>query len=276
MTFHFLFPSDPLHTKRPDETFLEQLEALKAKGFSTSLVSLEALASSTLKLPTDATVIYRGWMLSKEGYGQLINAIQEANAKPLTSLETYLLCHHLPNWYPLIRDYTPETKVLSLDDDIEGELKNLGWGKYFVKDYVKSLKTSFGSILENPEDVTKLIAEMQKFRGQIEGGLCVRRVESFLPDTERRYFVIKGKPFTASESMTIPELVVECAKRIPSAFFSVDVIEREDGVMRVVELGDGQVSDLVGFSNTAGFSNSGGWSAERFAEVCELAFKEEV
>jgi hypothetical protein len=40
-----------------------------------------------------------------------------------------------------------------------------------------------------------------------------------------------------------------------SPFFSVDVALREDGVARIVEIGDGQVSDLVG------------WSPERFAEM---------
>lgn len=40
-----------------------------------------------------------------------------------------------------------------------------------------------------------------------------------------------------------------------SPFFSVDVALREDGAERIVEIGDGQVSDLVG------------WSPERFAEM---------
>jgi hypothetical protein len=35
----------------------------------------------------------------------------------------------------------------------------------------------------------------------------------------------------------------------------VDVARREDGVERVVEIGDGQVSDLVG------------WSVEQFVEI---------
>ena len=38
-------------------------------------------------------------------------------------------------------------------------------------------------------------------------------------------------------------------------FFSVDVIERQDGVKRIVEIGDGQVSDLVG------------WTMERFIQI---------
>jgi hypothetical protein len=47
------------------------------------------------------------------------------------------------------------------------------------------------------------------------------------------------------------DLVLEVAKRISSPFFSVDLITREDGVQRVIEIGDGQVSDLVGWEPQA-------------------------
>ncbi len=96
---------------------------------------------------------------------------------------------------------------------------------------------------------------MQKFRGSIEGGLCVRQVEYFIPLTEKRYFIVYGKPFAPSPTEEIPSIVFDCAERINSKFFSLDVVERTDGKKRVVELGDGQVSDLVG------------WTAERFAQM---------
>lgn len=67
--------------------------------------------------------------------------------------------------------------------------------------------------------------------------------------------MIDGKPFAASPDEEIPEIIETCAKRINSKFFSVDVVERRDGCKRVVEIGAGQVSDLVG------------WTAERFATL---------
>jgi hypothetical protein len=57
----------------------------------------------------------------------------------------------------------------------------------------------------------------------------------------------------------VPDLVRVCAERLTSQFFSVDVARRRDGTLRVVEIGDGQVSDLVG------------WSPPRFAEMWRLA-----
>jgi hypothetical protein len=57
-------------------------------------------------------------------------------------------------------------------------LSALGWEKFFIKDFVKSLKTSVGSIIAKPEDINVVLAEMQKFRSTIEGGVCARRINS--------------------------------------------------------------------------------------------------
>jgi len=152
----------------------------------------------------------------------LMTAIKNASAYAFTSKTEYLATHYLPNWYPLIADLTPETKFYSLDSDLESELTNLGWKRFFVKDYVKSLKTSIGSIIEKPSDIKIVISEMQKFRGTIEGGICIRRFEDFVPKSEQRYFVINGEAFAATSNEEIPSIVEEFAKRIKSKFFSVE------------------------------------------------------
>nr|WP_242039612.1 ATP-grasp domain-containing protein [Anabaena sphaerica] len=194
-------------------------------------------------------------MLSPKDYELLVNVVESTGASVLTSQAKYLATHYLPNWYPLITDLTPETKFYAVNDDLESELNRLGWNKFFIKDYVKSLKTSVGSIINQPSEIKTVVAQMKKFRGTIEGGICVRRLEDFVPETERRYFVLFGKPFAPLPDEEIPEIVFECAKRIKSQFFSVDVIERRDGTKRIVEIGDGQVSDIVG------------WTAERFSQL---------
>ena len=254
----FLFPSGYFNPKKIDEAYLTQALCLQNAGFSTSAISLESLGANSSKiisLPLDSKVVYRGWMLSPADYKLLIKAIENASTKAFTSKTEYLATHYLPNWYPLITDLTPETKFYLPDSDLESELTNLGWEHFFIKDYVKSLKTSIGSIIEKPSDIKIVMSEMQKFRGTIEGGICVRRVENFISNSERRYFVINGRAFTATSDEKVPSIVEECAKRINSKFFSVDVVERRDGVKRIVEIGDGQVSDLVG------------WTAERFAQL---------
>lgn len=255
----FLFSSDYFNPKKVDEAYSEQVDCLRNIGFETSVISLKALGSGSSKIfpipDSESKLIYRGWMLTPADYSLLVDAVRNAGADVLTSHDEYLVTHYLPNWYPLISDLTPETRFFSVDDDLESALNGLSWGRFFIKDYVKSLKTSVGSMINEPSAIGTVVAEMQKFRGSIEGGLCVRQVEDFISETEKRYFVVQGKSFAASPDEKIPEIVEECAKRINSKFFSVDVVERRDGCKRVVEIGDGQVSDLVG------------WTAERFATL---------
>ncbi len=253
----FLFPSDYFNPKVVDEAYLEQAKSMQNAGFETAVISLESLSTSSPYISPilckGLDVVYRGWMLSPSDYNLLLNVIENQKKSAFTSLSEYLATHYLINWYPQITDLTPETKFYSIDDDLETELKILGWERFFIKDYVKSLKTSIGSIIERPSDIRTVVQQMHLFRGTIEGGLCVRRVEDFVEESEKRYFVIHGKSFAASVDDDIPQIVLECASRIQSKFFSVDVVERTDGVQRIVEIGDGQVSDLIG------------WSAERFA-----------
>jgi hypothetical protein len=218
-------------------------------GFASSLVAEQTFQSGAAihGLSPNSPVVYRGWMVDEEQYRNFASAVQKTGCDPLTSPEKYLLAHHLPNWYPLIRDLTPETKVFPADVNLETELRNLGWSSFFIKDYVKSLKTSAGSLITDPAQAQRVINDMQKFRGTIEGGICVRRVERFHPDSERRFFVLGRRAFAPSHC-EVPPIVLDVAQRLDHPFFSIDIAENETGAHRVVEIGDGQVSDLVGWS----------------------------
>jgi ATP-grasp domain, R2K clade family 3 len=255
----FLFPSDYFNPKQADAAYTEQFDRLQTLGFGISVISLETLSSGSAKIfpapDPGSKLIYRGWMLSAEEYLRLVDIVSNTGANMWISHHEYLVTHHLPNWYPLIGDLTPETHWFSIDDDLESALNKLGWSRFFIKDYVKSLKTSIGSIIDRPSEISQVVAEMQKFRGTIEGGICVRQVEDFISETEQRYFVINGRSFAANPDANIPAIVKECVSRIDSKFFSVDAIERSDGCQRIVEVGDGQVSGLVG------------WTVDRFADL---------
>lgn len=260
---HILYPSSPLYGKQPDEQFATEVEAVRDAGFEISLFSLDNFQGGSFRafppLPSDTEILYRGWMLSSSEYEALVSELVRAGARPAIDLQSYLHSHHLPNWYPSIADLTPETRIFPLNCDLEAELRALGWSEFFIKDYVKSLKTSVGSRIEKPEQVAVVVEEMKRFRGTIEGGFCVRRVENFIPDTELRYFVLDGVPH--AEAGEVPPIVRECARLDRSRFYSVDIVQRADGQFRVVEVGDGQVSDLVG------------WTPKRFAGVLAEHFQ---
>lgn len=253
MSLHFIFPTDIINPKKPDDTFVDQIEAFKKAGFDTALVDLER-KRFVGSIPDGATLVYRGWMMTGEEYATLQALAYVSGYGLFTSGSAYNTCHYMPNWQPRIQNLTPKTATFGPDVDITNELHLLqysGWKKFFLKDFVKSLKAA--SVCEDPEDACRILDDLRKYRGQLEGGICVREFEDFKPNSEVRYFVLNG--IAHSVSGTAPDIVKECIKGIPSPFFSVDVAERSDGVLRVVEIGDGQVSDLVG------------WDAESFARI---------
>ena len=240
-----LYPSDPINTKRADDTYAEEYEAARSAGFDVSLFSFEDFERGTFtprpNLLSGEVVLYRGWMLTVPLFENLVHAIGARSAKPFTSVDQYAATHHLPQWYPSLVGLTPETIVLDEGADFVGAVRGRDWSGYFVKDYVKSLSTAGGSLVTRPEDIADVVALMKKYRGFIEGGVCVRRKEEYEPASERRYFVFRGEPLATEHQ--IPEVLTICAACINSPFYSVDVARRRDGELRVIELGDGQVSD---------------------------------
>lgn len=254
-----LYPQSVLEPRTPDEMFREETGAMAAAGHKVHLIDNEALDSGQARIrppfELGTRVVYRGWMLTHGEYVNLATSVERAGGFCSASPEEYVTTHHLPNWYAVAKDYTPETVFLDTDADLTSELRRLGWEKFFIKDHVKSLKTSVGSIIEDPAQIETVVSEMEKYRGFIGGGLCIWRVEDFIAGSERRYFVLNRTPYAAEPGAAIPEPVAFCADAIASPFFSVDMARRADGVERIVEIGDGQVSDLVG------------WSVERFVEI---------
>ncbi|WP_445577060.1 R2K-3 domain-containing protein [Pseudomonas sp. E141] len=258
---YLLYPSDPFDKKRPDEQYMEEYDAVVTTGLRTALFSFEDFEAGTFKTSVSLTpgdcILYRGWMLTPDAYAALVMHMRDKGAIEVTNATQYQNCHHLPQWYPLLAACTSETVVLASDANFNQALQGLQWPGYFIKDYVKSLNTSGGSLVDTPEDIAPLVGIMRQYRGQIEGGICVRRREEYLKETERRYFVLHGQAYSATDE--VPELATECAQLIDSPFFSIDIALRSDGVMRVIELGDGQVSDRKE------------WSAERFAWMLSCA-----
>jgi hypothetical protein len=252
---HFLYPSHPLNRQTPDEQFTEEYEVAQRVGSAVSLLSFELFREGSFRvlpaLGVSKTVAYRGWMVTPSEYSRLHAGILEAGSTPLTSPQQYELCHYLPRWYPELKEFTAETLFFREADDIVGELGARAWSGCFLKDYVKSL--SAGSLVRDLSTIRSVVTRMKQFRGEIEGGICARRIEEFEAGTEERYFVYRGKAHASAGA--VPEVVEVAARRISSPFFTVDAARRRDGVTRIIELGDGQVSDRKQ------------WSAEALLEI---------
>jgi hypothetical protein len=244
---NILYPCDPFNKLLPDAEYLEEFTKATQAGINCFLFSLEDLVDGKFKIFPKLTesnnydFLYRGWMLSIDEYKNLFVTAKENKVNLIVDPATYQSCHYLPEWYSLCKNHTPETIIISKTDDVGTALSKVNWKSYFVKDYVKSLTTSRGSIAKSVEEVEEIIKLIEHYRGKLEGGICIREVESFQVDTEDRYFVFKGKVYSNID--IIPEFVQNIASVIKSPFFSIDTIYDKNENMRLIEIGDGQVSD---------------------------------
>lgn len=250
-----LYPCNPLNPKEADEVYQEEYQTLQLANVKYSLFDFDAFVYGEFKpkpsIEPGDLVLYRGWMLKLEYYQHLVSYLEGRKAFPFTTYQNYLKCHHLPGWYEPCKAYTPETKFFPDDHHLIKRIEALGWDSYFVKDYVKSNSTARGSIASSPTEAVEIIQLIKKYRGSIEGGIAIRRVERCAKDTETRYFVMNGQSYSPTNEL--PEIVETIAGIVSAPFFSLDIIRREDGVLRLVEIGDGQVSDKKMWS-TAAFS----------------------
>lgn len=231
----FIYPADYFNVKKIDDAFASEAESLRSIGFEVDILTNKKL--------NKGEYIYRGWMLDDVEYDNLNSLIENNESSLLTNKDNYFSSHYLPNWYNLLKEYTPETIIINIKDinEIENILFNNDWNGYFVKDYVKSLTTTNGSIAKNKEEVYSIIKELQIKKGLI-GGICLRKVIDFVVDSEIRYFSLNGTIMTPTGS--VPDIVNKINSKIDSKFFSIDIIKDKSGKDWLVEIGDGQVSDL--------------------------------
>jgi hypothetical protein len=256
-----LFPNDPLDPRRVEEYYADEFASVQKAGVSCALFSFEDFEQGSFRarpaLLPEQIVVYRGWMLKPADYRRLAAAVEAQGASMLTSPQHYQACHHLPEWYPHCVEWTAETVVLPSDADLESALTGLDWPGFFIKDYVKSLTTQRGSIANTPQEVVEIVELLKRFQGEIEGGICVRKREYFQAESEERFFVINGKAYGRTGEP--PELVEQIAAKISSPFFSVDLARNMQGQWRLIEIGDGQVSDKKD------------WRADDFRAILEVA-----
>lgn len=242
-----IYPSNPLNPKSVEDIYGKEHEAAKELGIKVAIFDDEVWSSEELlktrpSIDPNERVLYRGWMLPPTGYQKLSKQIEMRQGSMVTSTEGYVKAHHIDGWYDDCADLTATTILLGSRKEVQQAIEKLSWSKFFIKDFVKSNSGAKGSVAGTAEEADEIIDELEVYRGEIEGGIALREYEEYVPTSERRYFVADGKVFSSDNE--IPKIVETISARLFLGFYSVDIIETPSGEKRLVELGDGQVSDL--------------------------------
>ncbi|MBE1877477.1 ATP-grasp domain-containing protein [Myceligenerans pegani] len=278
-----LVPADPLAPRSPDPHFAREAEAALVLGWRVGAIDHDMLlagdaGAAVRRVPSaaaEATMVawYRGWMIPVEAYERFTAALATRGVQVATNSDAYRQAHELPGWYGQFAGRTPASAWLPWKagrtpsrTDVAALTAPLGSGPGVVKDYVKSRKhewheACFVPDLADVAAVTRTVARLVELQGSdLAGGIVARRFESFATDEagrarEARVWWVAGSPVlvtahpdTPSTTVRVPETVLDdiagCLRRISAPFVTTDLAQRNDGVWRVIEVGDGQVSDL--------------------------------
>lgn len=261
-----LVPCDPLTQTRPDEHFAPEADAAKRAGWNVVLIDHDAVlhgGGTVLRRQqlVEEDAVYRGWMVPSKLYAWLWSSMLERGVYMTTTPDKYSAAHELPHWYWSFCNLTPNSVWTEGGQIVRFThlCQTFGIGSAVLRDYVKSEKHYWDEacFIESVADVDSAVRVASRFRelrdDAFTGGYVLRRYESFVGPEARLWCrhgevrLITAHPDSPDVVTTPPrDFVVAVERALADAnldFVSVDVTERADGQWRVVEVGDGQVSD---------------------------------
>lgn len=274
-----LVPADPLRPRRADEHFAAEAAAARDAGHDVALIDHDALTEpdgaeqAVARLPEGSgPAVYRGWMLTSAQYAALADAVTAKGVTMRTSAAHYRQAHELPGWYPALAPVTPLATWTTGDaeQDFRAACVRLGPGPAVLRDYVKSMKHYWHEAAYIPDTADhaaawKIAARFRELReGEFTGGFVLRRFEKFTSAEARTWWIggtcrlVTAHPDTPGDLPSDIDLE-SCTPLIGSLglpFVSVDLALRADGTWRVIELGDGQVSDRPASTDPTAFLNA--------------------
>lgn len=279
-----VFCEDPLTSSRPDSMYDAEVAACEALGLDYVVINFEALVDAkrpdkavrhVTEMEMPSVGIYRGWMLRPEFYQQLFAALNAKGITLINSPAAYKHTHHLPETYPVIKDFTPETVWLRVDGDVSVDaimdlLAPFGSDAIILKDYVKSQKhywqeACFIPSAADRQIVERVVKRFMELQGTgLNEGLVFRRFVELEPLTahsksgmpltkEFRMFVLDGTPMFVTEyweegdyqGLSLPtERFRNVMQQVQSRFYTMDVAQKRDQQWMITELGDAQVAGL--------------------------------
>ena len=231
---HFVYPCLPYQPRTVDPMWEPEYEWARAQGLATGLVDLDNDKVWVPTLAASQQVIYRGWMLTAAEYDQLAQLLPLA-----VSPAEYFSSHQATGWYENVASHTFPSRFLTEPAELDFAVGR----RYFVKGLVKSFgEDSVLSAQEQLDDFWQ--------RQELPAGtpLFVRDFVELKPDLERRFFVVRGQVYGAGGAVLPVSLQAAVVALRPRLFYSFDVAETMAGQLVLVEVGDGQVSDLKEWS----------------------------
>ena len=274
-----LVSADPLRPRRADEHFAAEAAAAWDAGHDVALIDHDALTEpdgaerAAARVPDGGgAAVYRGWMLASGRYAALTDALTARGVRMRTSAAQYRRAHELPGWHGTLAPVTPPAAWTTGDgqQEFRAACARLGPGPAVLRDYVKSVKHYWHQAAYIPDAADhaaawKVAARFRELREEeFTGGFVLRRFEEFTTAEARTWWaggtcrLVTAHPGTPGDLPPDIDLApfIPLIGALGLPFATADLALRADGTWRVVELGDGQVSDRPPTTDPAAFLNA--------------------
>ncbi|WP_100514106.1 ATP-grasp domain-containing protein [Mycobacteroides abscessus] len=259
-----LVPTDPLSPRRPDNHFADEAAAARELGIPVALIDHDSVAEDSARAVSrvpqqESDAVYRGWMLRSEHYGAMESALAARGVRLRTSAQAYRGAHELPGWADQAVSVTARTVWTAGFEraDFEDALDRLDAREAVLRDYCKSLKHNWDEAMHiaDTRDLQSAWTIAQRFLQLRDedavGGFVVREFEHFVGAEVRTWWVagecvlVGAHPDNADAVFVEPDLVEisPVIEVLGHPFVSADLRQDESGRWRLIEIGDGQVSD---------------------------------
>lgn len=252
-----LYPNSIFKSTRVDEHFAEEASLLSEFPIVYS-VEDGRITGRGFEVEGE-TLLYRGWILTPTEYEELDAAVRKAGGELLVSPEQYRRTQFGNGWLPLMEGITPKTAVLPYnvsDEEIVEQARLLGASQLVLKGASKSAKHDWGNAMF-AKDISQLPRILNGFRGYVtaseETTILLREYEEWKLDELRLWWVDGKLAYTGLHPESIGDLDTEDLEnflpvleaRVSSLncpILTTDLAQSHDGAWRVVEVGNGQVT----------------------------------
>lgn len=271
--YTILFPSDYLNRNKIDTELEQEYIAAKKAGFGVMLFDYSSWFESkklVLNQNVDCDlVLYRGWMMKPELYCEFEKQLKGLGYYLIVDSSSYKRLHEFVNVYSIIRNDTAPIMKFPLHTRMDVEFIKSTFGRFMVKDYVKSVKGSdFPVYFDSTITQAEFDGWMEKFyqyRGDLlTGGICIKKYldlkkyDGYTNEYRAFYYhnelMILMKSSNQSDACCNPPFeLIHKYKILDSPFFTLDFAQLEDDSWIIIESGDGQVSGITDSSQTETF-----------------------
>lgn len=232
-------------------------------------VNLERLGS-TIKIEK---VYWLGFVPRFEIYEKVAAKLSSYGYQLVNSPIEFSQSEYFDQFYPLIESETMPSEIVCSKEEVITAANRIGY-PVFLKGRIQSLK-KYGwenCVANNEDELLSIFGKLAEAIDYSLGTIIVRKFINFkylelgghgIPQAhEYRFFVLNDKiidycyywngrnPFQlglVAEEM-LKTKVIDVSKKVSVPFISVDVGETLEGVWKVIEIGDGQFSDIRSIS----------------------------